>query len=212
MIIKQITCNVRGNKTELFSLGQRKWNALEQTDGFIGQFGGWSDNEENLAYLFSFWQNESVYQSFMKNDHDRLADLAMQSESIASINVKILKNLSTIKCPIDFKEENLKDCYIRFTNPLVKKSRVTHFEQMQADVWNTGMAQQQGMKAGYFAKSASVTGSYLILTQWDSKAAHHDYTMSKLDLLKEASNVNADVSTINGDVFTVEPSWCLSKR
>lgn len=148
----------------------------------------------------------------MKNDHDRLADLAMQSESIASINVKILKNLSTIKCPIDFKEENLKDCYIRFTNPLVKKSRVTHFEQMQADVWNTGMAQQQGMKAGYFAKSASVTGSYLILTQWDSKAAHHDYTMSKLDLLKEASNVNADVSTINGDVFTVEPSWCLSKR
>ncbi|MBM7836947.1 heme-degrading monooxygenase HmoA [Alkalihalobacillus xiaoxiensis] len=211
MIIKQIACDVMEAKKELFSSGQRKWNALEQVDGFIGQFGGWSDKEKNLAHLFSFWENEAAYQSFMKSEHDRIADFAKQSESITAIDVTIVKNIYNIKSVIGFKKADVGATYIRFTNPVVKECRATHFEQMQADVWNTGMAQQQGMKAGSFAKSASVTGSYLILTQWDSKAAHHDYTMSKLNFLKEASNVNVDVSAIGGDVFTVEPSWCLSK-
>lgn len=212
MIIKQIACDLLEAKKELFSTGQGEWKALEGVNGFIGQIGGWSETEKNRAYVFSFWQDEPSYLDFMKNEHDQIADYTKQKDCISSIRVAIFKEIYKIKDGIDFSKKREKDGYIRFTNPVVKDNQVAHFENMQRDVWNNGMAQEKGMLAGYFAKSELLKENYLVLSEWNNKDSHLHYTANKLGHLMEASNVTADVTDIFGDCFEVEPSWCLSNK
>ncbi|PAE88791.1 YdbC family protein [Shouchella clausii] len=208
MFIKHITCKVKKEKKDVFSNGQAKWGYLKGLEGFVGQIGGWSDKQENTAYIFSLWQDKKDYLHFMKNEHDKVAFLTGQEGSISSIHIELFEEKFGI-C-----EDNINDFingnYIRFANCDVRENRMAHFEEMQIKVWNKNMAQEEGMLGGYFAKN-TLSKRYLVLTGWIDKKAHTKYLQNTFNRLINESDVNADVSTMYGDQFLVEKSWLFMK-
>ncbi|MFP7287004.1 YdbC family protein [Shouchella clausii] len=205
MFIKRITCKVKKEKKDVFSDGQAKWGYLNTLEGFVGQIGGWSDKQENTAYIFSLWQDKKSYFHFMKNEHDKIAFLTGQEGSISSISIDLFEGKFAIREQIGTISDFMNGDYIRFTNADVLEDRMAHFEEMQINVWNKNMSQEEGMLGGYFAKNP-LNKRCLVLTGWTDKKAHTNY----LRLIKE-SDVNVDVSTVYGDQFAVEKSWLLIK-
>lgn len=72
MLIKSIRCQVDNQKKDLFSEGQTQWEPLGYMKGFLGQLGGWCEKEPNTAWILAFWENQSFYQQFMEEEHDRI--------------------------------------------------------------------------------------------------------------------------------------------
>ncbi|MBB3908408.1 DUF4937 domain-containing protein [Anoxybacillus sp. PDR2] len=72
MLLKWIKCGVFPEQKRRFSFAQEQWQELKAISGFLQQIGGWNVNDANEAYIFSFWENHSAYEAFMKRDHDEI--------------------------------------------------------------------------------------------------------------------------------------------
>lgn len=55
--------------------------------GFLGQLGGWCEQDPNLAWIIAFWENPSTYQHFMKEVHDRIFLSSGQGKTYSAIYV-----------------------------------------------------------------------------------------------------------------------------
>ncbi len=87
MVIKKIVCNVREGQEATFSRGQERWIELRNDEGFIAQYGGWT--EENMAIIIGFWKSTQSYNHFMNDDHDAIYLKTNQQGSIESIDVQL---------------------------------------------------------------------------------------------------------------------------
>ncbi|WLR58681.1 DUF4937 domain-containing protein [Guptibacillus hwajinpoensis] len=87
MLIKKIVCNVREGQEATFSRGQERWIELRNDEGFIAQYGGWS--EGNVAIIIGFWKSTQSYNRFMNDDHDAIYLKTNQQGSIGSIDVQL---------------------------------------------------------------------------------------------------------------------------
>jgi hypothetical protein len=72
MDIKWIICTVKNNQKQAFSEIQQKWSLTANSNGFIGQIGGWNILNLNEACILSFWENKESLDAFMKNIHDKI--------------------------------------------------------------------------------------------------------------------------------------------
>ncbi|WP_226678228.1 YdbC family protein [Mesobacillus jeotgali] len=87
MLIKSIRCQVDEQKKGLFSEGQTQWGPLGHMKGFLGQMGGWCEKEPNTAWILAFWENQSFYQQFMEEEHDRIFLDSGQGKTYDAISV-----------------------------------------------------------------------------------------------------------------------------
>lgn len=55
--------------------------------GFLGQLGGWCEQDPNQAWIIAFWENPSTYQHFMKEVHDRIFLSSGQGKTYSAIYV-----------------------------------------------------------------------------------------------------------------------------
>ncbi|MGK5506750.1 YdbC family protein [Brevibacillus formosus] len=89
MLIKWITCKVSESQKQSFSLAQEKWRPLEGIEGFLGQIGGWNQDQPLEACILAFWENIHHYQSFMEKEHDPIFHQSGQSETYEAILVEL---------------------------------------------------------------------------------------------------------------------------
>lgn len=87
MLIKSIRCQVEEQKKEIFSEGQTQWQPLGHMKGFLGQLGGWCDTGLNTAWIIAFWENQSAYQQFMEEEHDKIFIESGQGKTYDAISV-----------------------------------------------------------------------------------------------------------------------------
>ncbi|WP_169525223.1 YdbC family protein [Pseudalkalibacillus hwajinpoensis] len=91
MLIKNVICEVKEGHASSFSSGQERWKELKHCNGFIAQFGGWSQNKRT-ATIIGFWLNRSSYNEFMKKYHDVIYEKTGQSGTFDSIHVVLEEN------------------------------------------------------------------------------------------------------------------------
>ncbi|GGD21506.1 YdbC family protein [Pontibacillus salipaludis] len=120
MILKLIKCHVPVNLKKSFQEAQTYWSDLSEMDGFSGQFGGWDTSELETAYIFSFWEDLSSYQKFMRNKHDRLVQINGQERTYERISITLYHREEPmvippidqlVKCTISPKSD-LKSSYV----------------------------------------------------------------------------------------------------
>lgn len=89
MILKEILCWVRQGQRQAFSQAQEAWLPLLQAEGFLGQLGGWCEQDPQLAILLGVWRDDSCYQAFMAADglHDQIVAASSQLETIERCEV-----------------------------------------------------------------------------------------------------------------------------
>ncbi|TKI59058.1 DUF4937 domain-containing protein [Brevibacillus antibioticus] len=103
MLIKWITCKVSESQKQSFSLAQEKWRPLERNEGFLGQIGGWNQDQPLESCILAFWEDMQHYQSFMEKDHDQIFHQSGQSQTYEAISVKIFSKI------VDMDERNILD-------------------------------------------------------------------------------------------------------
>ncbi|MDP4549299.1 DUF4937 domain-containing protein [Alkalihalobacillus macyae] len=88
MLIKKIICEVKKDHAIAFALGQKRWKEIKHIDGFVAQYGGWSESEHK-AFIIGFWRSRSSYNEFMEKCHDLIYEKTGQGGTIESIDVLI---------------------------------------------------------------------------------------------------------------------------
>lgn len=81
-------CEVNEDQTLAFTLGQERWEEIKNFDGFVAQYGGWSQSQRK-AIIIGFWRNRSSYNEFMKKGHDLIYKKTGQRGTIKSIDVMV---------------------------------------------------------------------------------------------------------------------------
>ena len=201
MLVKWITC--RATDRVAFGLGQQMWAQLHGVPGFLGQAGGWSRETPGVAQIFGFWSDSSSYQDFMGGAHDRIA--AAQTGTFDGLRVHVFDQRLGIGrgFPAGLAGASL----LRLAHCHVPEHRRDHFVQMQADVWNPGMAASPGMCGGVFAAGAE--GEFLVLSAWEATADHQSYLDERLHQLRDAARSVVDLDAITGDLVDLEPLWTV---
>jgi hypothetical protein len=201
VLIKWITCWITDR--EAFSLGQRMWAELRGIPGFLGQCGGWSRKTAGIAQIFGFWSDPPSYQAFMAGAHDRIA--APQVGAYDDLRVRVFDQRLDIAhgLPAGFAGASV----LRLAHCRVRAHRRDHFVQVQADVWNPGMAASPGMRGGVFAEGSEA--DFLVLSAWQTIADHQHYLDERFHRLRETARSTADLDAITGDLVDLEPSWTV---
>lgn len=174
---------------------------LSTLSGFIGQGGGWSHREPNVAHVFSCWIDRAHHQTFIDGVHDRVA--AGQAATYRAIEVEFFDHLLDIGTP--FRGDFTDAAVLRLAYCQVRSGRQQHFVNAQKQVWNPGMTASPGMLGGLFASDAQT--DFLVLSMWRSLADHERYRNERFPQLRDRAAVTDDVDHINGDLIDVEHAW-----
>jgi len=180
MFIKWITCSVNENDKENFSCAQGKWAEIQNSKGFIGQFGGWDLNQTHKACIISFWKDESALKLFMTNLHDKIFLKNKQAifyESIAVEHLHSFFNKERVKK--SFIESLDQGILLRIIECTVKKDRTEHFEDSLRKNWMSEMKDNTSMLAGTFSKGSKNSHRYLLSSFWDGSEIYQNYNEDK---------------------------------
>jgi heme-degrading monooxygenase HmoA len=208
MIIKKITCNVIEDQKEIFYEHQKQWNSLSKAKGFLGQIGGWSIKQPLTACIYSFWENQTDYEKFMEDQHDKIFVNSGQESTYESINVSLYQEELRIPGLVENIVKVLKTSnYIRVALSKVKENKVNHFVDMQLNVWNLGLQKSEGMIGGTFACSQKQENDYLVFTGWKNEVDHQNYIEQNFPELLNSAKPNDDVVELSGEQFKVEEAW-----
>ncbi|MFG2907613.1 DUF4937 domain-containing protein [Kitasatospora sp. NPDC048286] len=202
---KWIDCRVRPGAREAFAAGQRRWSAISDQPGLIGQAGGWAPDGDR-ALLLALWSDEPVYARFMRERHDPAAAHADQRAGYTEIAVATGPVVLTMPGAAPSLPAALaRATTLRAADCLLRPGRADHFLAVQHEVWAPGMAAADGMLGGTVTRLAP--DRYLVTTLWATPAAHHAYTVHHLPALLARADVPADVRTLTGHLLPLEPTW-----
>lgn len=208
MIIKRIICKVKESEREMFYEHQKQWKPLSKVKGFIGQIGGWNNQQQLTACIYSFWESEIEYQEFMEKEHDQIFVHSGQESTYESINVSLFEE----KLSIPGLEDNIvavirKSNYIRIALSQVKQHKLKHFVEIQEKVWNAEMQKTEGMLGGTFSTHQKQNNEFLVLTGWESADCHQNYMKDNFPELFKKAKPKDDVLELTGEQFKVEEAW-----
>jgi heme-degrading monooxygenase HmoA len=216
MLVKWIRC--RPTSRDAFHRGQLAWAGLRDVPGFRGQCGGWSDRE---AHVFGRWSGEAAYRAFMAGPHDRFA--AGQAGAYDMIDVRLFEQRLTIGHAggdgggdgggggddgKDGDDDGGDAAVLRLAHCHVRDGRTGHFAEVQATVWNPGMAARPGMRGGVFAQRGAA--EFLVLSRWRSAVDHAAYLREAFPALRERSGAAGDLAAIEGALIELEPAWTVA--
>ncbi|MEU3573725.1 DUF4937 domain-containing protein [Kitasatospora sp. NPDC036755] len=205
MFGKWIDCRVRPGAREAFAAGQRHWSALSDQPGLVGQTGGWQPDADR-ALLLALWADEPAYARFLRERHDRIADLADQRSSSLEIEVSTGPVVLTMPGAVPSLPAALgRATVLRAADCRLHPGRAEHFLDVQREVWAPGMAAADGMLGGTVTRLAA--DRCLVTTLWTTAAAHHAYTTDRLPALLARAAVATDVRALTGHLLPLEPSW-----
>jgi heme-degrading monooxygenase HmoA len=212
MYIKWIVCDVKKSLIQDFSLAQEKWIGIQNTEGLIGQLGGWDLKHANVACVISFWENEKFLKIFMQDIHDEIFLKNNQSEYYNSIEVEYFNSILSMEGESNTLLHALKSAkLLRIADCMVKQENADHFEKVQKEIWLQGMKNSKGMLGGKFSKSTNNASRYLVSTFWNSSESHANYVENNLQKLKIKADVQNDIDSIIGRQIVLVDTWNVLK-
>ena len=208
MIIKRIICKVIEDQKVAFHEDQKHWSSLSKEKGFIGQVGGWSNEEPLTACIYAFWESQEDYDYFMNEVHDKIFVPSGQGNTYSSIDVRLFDERNSIFR--NGSELNIvlwKSEYIRVTLSKVREDRLNHFVEMQ----QPGMGKSEGMLGGVYSFSQKEKGLFMALSGWSKEGYHHKYMKNHVSGLMRAAKPMDDLVEIGEEGFEVEDEWRVLK-
>jgi hypothetical protein len=189
VLLNWIRCAVADRPA--FGRGQLGWAGLRGVPGFLGQWGGWSGD----AHVVALWSSSDSHADFLAGPHDALA--AGQVGTYSSADVRLFS-----ASPIggSFGGGGVP----RLAHCFVHADRVAHFRRVHREVWNPGMAGAPGFVGGVFGARDR---EFLVVTQWESAAAHARYQGEAFPAPHAAAAPAGDLESITGHVVGLEPDW-----
>lgn len=91
MILKEILCWVQPGDEQAFAEAQESWRAALTFDGFLGQLGGWCEQDSQLAIILGAWRDQESYDTFMKPQglHDQVFAASQQGQYVQRSEVHL---------------------------------------------------------------------------------------------------------------------------
>ncbi|MFJ4184069.1 DUF4937 domain-containing protein [Kitasatospora sp. NPDC089509] len=219
MWAKWIDCQVRPDARAAFAAGQRRWSAMADQPGLIGQLGGWSRTGDR-ALLLALWTDETAYRRFMRERHDEIATGAAQQGSweairIASGPVALTMPGSAPSVPEvplvpeapSLPEALRRAALLRVADCELHPGRTEHFLTVQHELWAPGMAAAGGLLTGAVTRLSPTR--HLVTTLWTTPEAHAAYVADALPALLARADVPADVAALTGHAVPLEPGWLV---
>jgi len=230
MLVKWIRCGVEPELTRSFSLSQTAWSRLRAIDGFRGQIGGWDASTGTEACILGFWSGRRSYGVFMEDLHDDIASRTGQEATYRSIDVSlydVLMEIPSLETGVDSRWKNGEilspsldgqagDPRMQFSSRVVrvgelelKPGRREHFLECQSRIWNPGMGDAPGMHGGFLGRAVEGDDRYLVVSFWESEAAHRAYVGERLPGLRDRSEIDLSVASSRGWIILREDSWTV---
>src|SRR6201996_2339765 len=201
VLIKWIKCGVTDR--EAFGAAQQNWARVGNQPGFLGQGGGWSRRDPEVAHVFACWADQASHDRFMTESHDTIA--GDQTGTYGRIEVRLFRRLMDIgECS---ETGSAGASLMRLAYCRVQADRQEHFVAAQAEVWNPGMTHAPGMCGGVFGQSGEA--DFLVLSLWRSATDHQRYLSSDFPDLRRRSGAADDLDATFGDLVALEPSWAV---
>jgi len=210
MLLKWIMCRVSEQLRVPFSASQSKWRQLSKVPGFLGQFGGWNLKSKDEACIVAMWQDESHYEHFMKQQHDKIVRHNDQMNTYESIDVSLLTPTYDMPGCCESMVASLQEaCALRITDCLVKPEREAHFVEMQQEIWIPSVCRADGMLAGAFSKVEQESNRYMVTTLWKSLEAQEEYSAKVMPNLRKASEQSEDLDQILAGIVSLNKDWLV---
>ncbi|MCA1058878.1 YdbC family protein [Rossellomorea aquimaris] len=212
MLIKRINCKVNDDQRDAFSEYQQQWGRLSSVKGFMGQLGGWSNKQPNVACVYAFWETRKAYEIFMEEVHDMIFSTFGQGSTYSSIDVDVFDEVgSVLKTVNEMRAVIMQSQCVRISLVDLKGNKKEHFILQQEQIWNPGMAATAGMVGGTYAFSLKDKNHFLVLTGWKDEVYHRYYVDRRFPDLYRSANPSEDVIRISADEFKVENAWRVLK-
>jgi len=207
MMLKWITCRTAPETREPFAQAQRAWEAIARVPGFLGQFGGFAGDD---AQILGLWRDDAAYRSFMRSEHDRVAETNRQSRFYRSIEVRLWTQ--RFRMPGSEPELALalaEARYLRMADCTVREGRVDRFVAAQREIWLPGMADVPGMLAGELWSFQGQGRRFLVTSLWSGERDHSDYMGQRLPALRARARTADDLVALEGFGLRLLPEWMV---
>ncbi|MYM60036.1 DUF4937 domain-containing protein [Vibrio sp. OCN044] len=202
-ITKLIKCTIKPNKKEQFYRGQLAWSELNSCDGFEGQFGGWTNDEE--AIVLGSWKSDEDIVRFMDSIHDSIFETSRQSETMSHCQVQYFENVINIPS-LSSKVASMQGCILRIAQ-CEEVQDVDKFMLDQTRVWNPEMQKAEGMLGGFVARSLTQSNHFLVITRWASILHHENYRENIFPSLSRQIAPETYINKLSGYVVHEIDAW-----
>jgi heme-degrading monooxygenase HmoA len=191
-----------------FDRTQRRWSALDEIDGFLGQAGGWTNADPARAVIVAAWETRDAHGAFMNGEHDAIA--GKQREIYAGAQTGLFETICEIPGEAGALNEAIaQSSYLRLADCTIRPERTQHFRNVQESVWNAGMARAPGMLGGAFGVSYDDVLRYAVATFWSDEAAHRHYQEQIFPGLSALAGLNDDVVRAAAYRVNLVADWCV---
>lgn len=210
MLLKWIVCEVSPESRQAFSQAQQQWQRIRYAEGLIAQIGGFDAAADNTACIAALWRDEACYQQFMATLHDAVSDDSDQAAHYQSSQTTRYRVVSRMpgQQP-DLANALTQGKLLRVAECDVKTGHHPAFVRAQLDVWTPGMATQDGMLGGLFARQPD-SGRFIVLTSWRDEEAHQHYADNQLPKLRQQAPPNVVLDGLLGRRIQLDPAWAIA--
>ncbi len=210
VITKYIRCEVPTANKAAFSTGQSLWKETAYSEGFRSQLGGWNLSKDKpastKAIILAHWQDMESVKNFMELAHDPIAEKTNQVGTYTHISVSYLSAVMNIPALNQAHQHSVESAFIRIADCYIAPDKADDFLLEQKMLWNPGMQQAKGMLGGQLCQFIDEENHYLVISYWESEAAHRHYMAEYFPRLKQQAATDI-IHTISGHQIQTEPSW-----
>lgn len=208
MLLKWAVCSVAEEQLSLFSIAQKKWEALKGVQGFLGQIGGWTRDTPPYACMLSLWQDEASYWDFMQHQDEIIFPHNKQNELFSSPSTTLCTEIMAIPGSMQNFISALSACnMLRVTASQTFPERTQDFIQNQIKIWNPGMAEARGMYSAIVARTDEHPPRFLLTSLWQDRQAHQAYLATLFPLIRKYAQLPQTVQQIKGWFVQLEKEW-----
>ncbi|MFC3884647.1 YdbC family protein [Bacillus songklensis] len=197
MLAKMMTCHVHDNQKDVFSYKQQHWAALAHVDGFIGQLGGWNVDQPTEAFVLGLWENEEMYQDFMKHTHDSIFYKSGQEATYHHLDVNISKQSQSMGGRYNFfRSSALESRYIMVTTCKLQENQPYVMKEIIQQLTHPAFRCLFHIAAPVNHETITIISLY--------SAACPPNTIDRL--------IHPAVSAVKQHFYELEPNWLVLKQ
>ncbi|MGB0953569.1 MAG: DUF4937 domain-containing protein [Planctomycetota bacterium] len=213
MLWKLIRCVPKKGAREAFAASQEAWRAIRREPGFGGQCGGWTNTEQEEAWVLGLWQDRAAQERFLEHgSHDAVVGASGQLKTLESWSADLFEQQEAmpgehgdLKVALDLAPPT---ALLRLADCHVPKERQELFRQTQTDLWLPAMAQAEGMLGGGYAWDGAER--FLVATLWRDTLAHRNYATDHLPRVRaESEQRGAYPEQLTGLQIPLETRWMV---
>jgi len=195
--------------TAAFTRAQEAWAELRDSQGFLGQWGGWDMADDGTAGILACWRDEAAWRHFQAGAHDRIVAGSGQAgtmEACATALFDLVLDMPGAAGTLPGAAGGA--AVLRVADCRLRPGRREHFEAVQARAWRPAMAAAPGMLGGAFGRARDGTDRYLVATFWRS-AREHEAWRSRVPAWREEAQAAEDLLALRGFVVGLVPQWTV---